>query len=156
MKQIVHSMENDCVVCMNKMQNKQVLGCGHDMCSDCFKSWKTSCLKDNSDFTCPCCRYVIERRKVVNDDMMIQLSYEDYERVVYGEEPSPYVGLELVDVGGNPTWRELLALQTNPLDEEVMDDNDYLVSYDDRYVETEYDSDSDSFVDYPDDDECEW
>lgn len=153
-------MENDCVVCMNSITNKHVLTCGHDMCSGCFSTWKSTCVKEGSDVTCPCCRHVIEKRVDIGnrDDMLIQLSYEDYERVVYGEEPSPYVGLELVDMGGNPTWRELLALQTNPFDnEEYIDYNDELISYDDRNLNTEYDSDSDeSFIDYPDDEDCEW
>lgn len=144
-------MDTDCIVCLNKMNmdDKHVLGCSHELCRGCYQKWRTSCRREGIDVTCPCCRHVVEKNVDVEKemDMMIVMGYQEYERVVYGEESST-VGLELVDVGGSPTWRELLRRE----DSEIYEPNDELVGYDDGSS----DSDTESYIDYPDEEEQDY
>ena len=147
-------MDTDCVVCMNKMNidNRKILGCTHEICTSCYTKWRGTCRRDGVDVTCPCCRYVVEKDMEREIDYAVVIGYQEFERIIYEQQESDMVGLELADVGGNPVWRELLQAQFYN-DPEIYDENDELVDYGER--DDHSDSDE-SFIDYPDDDECDW
>lgn len=58
-----NTIVRDCAVCLQDIPatTSKVLPCRHELCSTCYVQWRKQCQDNGNNFTCPCCRYVIER-----------------------------------------------------------------------------------------------
>ncbi len=52
----------DCSVCLCELapDSTETLHCTHRICQGCYSKWRASCREAEVDFTCPCCRAVIQ------------------------------------------------------------------------------------------------
>lgn len=52
----------ECMVCLVEFETSNFihLECKHEMCSECYPWWKSSCEESGYSFTCPMCRNIID------------------------------------------------------------------------------------------------
>ena len=58
-----NTVVRDCCVCLLDIptSTSKVLPCRHEMCTTCYVQWRQQCRDNGNNFTCACCRFVIER-----------------------------------------------------------------------------------------------
>lgn len=52
----------ECAVCLSEhtVDQTRILPCAHRICEACHVKWRAACQEAEVDFTCPCCRHVIQ------------------------------------------------------------------------------------------------